>query len=432
MIVDHHADQRFVNRLGRLRRQWLWILEGAFVCAAAALVVSLFLPKVYRATTYILISESKIGEPSRDSNLQQMAMLPTFVPFLDNDALISESLKRFNLDRPPNKLTVDRFRRAYLDVVVPKSTRLLELRIEFPDARLAADLANDIAQGAVKFNDRLNATDTTASQEFLKKHLDQAADRLAQVSGQRLKIQEQARLEDREKELAVLLRERDTLYSRLEQLRMDLVQNETRSKSLEQALAVEPEIILLKKNVTSDRYLELATEKLNLAGTPLAVTEESINGIRESLRRDFLNVTVASASQKTGVEAATARLAEVNKEISELVLLLVALRSQIATVDHEYALSSEAIKNASREYEAASVTVSSKSQDMKQIAPAMAPERPIRPNLLINTLAGFLVGVLVFGGGALAMQSYRDVQRQGALEGRNDEEEVNVLTTHRN
>src|SRR5215813_12822699 len=126
-----------------------------------------------------MVSESKIGADSKDTAALQLAMLPTFIPFVDNDGLIDETIKKFHLDGSPHNLSVDRFRRRnYLDVQIPKSTRLLEISVEFPDARLAADLANSLTNGAIEFNDRMNATDTSATQTFLKKHLDEAIEAL--------------------------------------------------------------------------------------------------------------------------------------------------------------------------------------------------------------------------------------------------------------
>jgi uncharacterized protein involved in exopolysaccharide biosynthesis len=92
------------------------------------------------------------------------------------------------------------------------------------------------------------------------------------------------------------------------------------------------------------------------------------------------------------------------------------LRSEIETVDQEYVLATEALKTASREYDAASVNVSSKSQDIKQIAPAQVSERPVRPRILINAMMGFLLGLLVFSGGVVGLQSYRDEYRQGPFD----------------
>ncbi len=101
MISNRSGRRKLLERGGALHRHWPWIVAGGVVCAAGALIVSLFLPKMYRATTYVLISDSKIGASNRDTNLQQMAMLPTFVPFVDNDALIDESLKKLKLDQAP-------------------------------------------------------------------------------------------------------------------------------------------------------------------------------------------------------------------------------------------------------------------------------------------------------------------------------------------
>jgi succinoglycan biosynthesis transport protein ExoP len=411
MTGPRATNRKLLERGGALHRHWPWIVAGGSACAAGALIVSLFLPSVYRATTYLLISESRIGEPARDTNLQQMAMLPTFIPFVDNDALIEESLKKLKLDQPPYNLTLDLFRRRnYLDVRAPKSTRLLELNIEFPDARLAADLANEVAQGAVQYNQRLNISDTVSTQEFLRKQLDRALEAQTEAASQRLRALEEARIEDREKELSILLAEKDHLSTQLQQLRLDLVQNQGRTKSLEKALADEPELISLKRSVTSDRFVELAAEKAFPDGTPLVVTEESVNKVREEMRQTFVSASVNGAAQAAGIAAATARLNQVNKEISELISRITALRGRIEAAGQAYLLAVETTKTASRDYQAASVTVSSKSQDMKQIAPALVPQRPVRPRILINTLLGFVLGILLFAGAVIAMRSFREVR----------------------
>jgi polysaccharide biosynthesis transport protein len=416
MIINRHGSRRVLQRGSALRRHWAWILAGGCACAIGALVVSTFLPEMYRATTYLLVSDSKIGNSTRDTNLQQMAMLATFVPFVDNDALIEASLKKLQLDRPPYSLTVDAFRRKdYLDVRAPKSTRLLELNVEFPDAKLAADLTNEIAQGAVRFNDKLNATDTTATQDFLKKQLDQARAAQTEAAERRLQILDTARIEDREKDLSILLAEKDRLAMQLQQLRLELVQNESRSQSLEKVLNAEPEVVSLKRSITSDRFAEVAAGGVFPAGTPLVVTEETVNETREGIRQTFVNAKVNGSAQSAGIDAAAKRLDQVNREIPELVGRVTALRSSIEVSSQDYLLAVEATKNASREYQAASVTVSSKSQDIKQIAPALVPVRPVRPRILMNTVLGFVLGILLCGACVVALQGYRETQVEESI-----------------
>jgi succinoglycan biosynthesis transport protein ExoP len=426
MMIDDELNPQFTRRLKKLRPYWRKIFAGACGCALVALIVSFIVPKTYRATTYIMVSESKIGPGSKDSTALQLAVLPTFIPFVDNDSLINETIRKFRLDSPPHNLSVDRFRRRnYLDVRVPKSTRLLEINVEFPDARLAADLANALTEGAVEFNDRMNATDTSATQIFLKKHLDQAIEDLTNAAARRVKVREDARIEDRERDLQILLTEKNELTARLGDLRMDLAQDESRSTSLKQALASEPPTILLKKSITADRFLEAAVEKLNLEKAPLAMTEESPNRTREEMQRDFVGATVSIAAESAAMQTATARLKRVNEDVSQLITRLVTLRSDIDRAEQDYALASEAVKNASHEYQTASITVSSKSQDMKQIAPALVPERPVRPSILLNTLVGFVMGVLVFACVALVIENRHELHRETVFM------DVGSVTAHR-
>jgi len=423
MLNDDDRDRRLMRRARALRRHWRRILQGAGACATTAMMVSLFLPKIYQATTYLLVSESKIGAGPRDAAWQLPALLPTFIPFVDNNALIDQSIHKFGLDRPPYNLTVDRFRRRnYLDVRIPKSTRLLEISIEFPDAQLAASLANDLAQGAVEYNDRMNAADTVATREFLRKQLDEARDHLAQATALHLKIQREAAIEDREKELSILLGERERLTTRLGQLRLDFAQDESKSKSLQQALGGQPQTFLLKKSVTADPMLEREAEKLKLDDGPLSMTEESLNVTRQDIQQSLVTADANSAAEHAGIQAATERLQEVNRQVSQLLSTITTLRSQLDQADRNCSLLYEAVKNTTREYQEASVTVSSKSQDMKQLAPAMVPDRPIRPRIVLNTILAFFLGTLLSASIAVMAENYKEMRafRPFSLE---DEEE---------
>jgi uncharacterized protein involved in exopolysaccharide biosynthesis len=343
-------------------------------------------------------------------------MLPTYVPFVDNDALITQTLQKFKLDRPPYNLTAGRFRRRnYLDVQIPKSTRLLELSVEFPDAQLAAGIVNDIAERAVAFNDRMTAADTLATQDFLKKQLGEANDRLHEAMERRLKVQQEAHLDDREKTLTILLSEKDHLSTRLEQMRVDVAQDESRSQSLQQSLASEPQILKLTKNVTGDPYLQKAVDKLNPQGPPLSMTEESLNVTHEEIQRSLVGAKANISSGHAGIQAATERLGKVNEEINVLLDQLARLRIEIDQTDRDFALANEAVKNAARLYQEASVTVNSRSQDMKQISPALVPERPVRPTILLNTMLGFLLGALAAAGFILVLENYRELRQPKSI-----------------
>jgi uncharacterized protein involved in exopolysaccharide biosynthesis len=196
---------------------------------------------------------------------------------------------------------------------------------------------------------------------------------------------------------------------------------------LEKVLAEEPKTVSIRRSITDDRFTERAAEKLLPNETTLAVTEESLNLTREQMRQEYITANVASTSGTAGVKAAEERLEQVNKEIAQLLSQITVLRSGIEAVDQDYTLASDAIKSASKEYQAASITVTSKSQDMKQIAPALVPERPVRPKILMNTVMGFLLGVLLSCGAVVGIQGYRDMFVNTSFV----EDEIEVVTLHR-
>ncbi|MFB3920982.1 MAG: GumC family protein [Terriglobia bacterium] len=409
-MMEYDDDRKLARRIGRLRRHARWILIGTALGGLAALVISLILPKTYRATTYLLVSDSKIAPVTQVQGWSYA--MPTFVPFVENDELIAKAIRQFHLDQAPYSLTPESFRRRnYLDVSIPKATRLLEVTVEFPDPRLAASLANFLAQTAVEYNNQMNVSDTEATQSFLKQRLDQSSAHMEEAATARLRVREKARIEDREKELTIRLGQKEQISNQLEQLRLTLAQNLDRAKSLRAALRDEPRTYQLKKSITADRSLERASEKLGLDSQGLlSTTEETLNTTNDELRRQLAETSASVAGAQAGIKAATTRLAEIDAEINQLLAITTRLRNEIDQADHDNALAREAYEAASRDYRNASVTVSAKSQDMKQVSPALIPERPARPKTVLNTLLGLLASFALLTTTALAFESLREMQ----------------------
>lgn len=303
-MMEYDDDRKLARRIRRLRRHARWILAGTALGGLAALLISLLLPKTYRATTYLLVSTPKVEKEVQNSPGAVLVfsnpdwnygLLKTFVPLIDNDELVRRAIAEFHLDQPPYRLSAQRFRRrGYLEVEIPKATRLLEISVEFPDPALAARLANYLADAAVKVNNEMDAADTLKAQKFYKQRLDTAESDLAEAESRRLRVVERGRIEGKEKHVSILLGRK-----------------------------------------------------------------EQISGAMETLR---------------------------------------------------LTLAREAFQAASRDYRNASVTVSAKSQDLKQVAPALVPERPTRPRPLLNTLLGLLLSFTLLTGMALTLESLREMQ----------------------
>lgn len=411
-MMNYDSDDRLFHRVLRLARHWRWILGGAVLCATTALAVSFFLPKAYRATTFIMISESKIGPSSREAAWQQFTTINTYIPLVDNDALIEKQIRKLHLDGEPYNLTVEGFRRKdYLDVSIPKASRLLEVNVEFPDAVLAAALANGLAAGSEELVQQMNARDTEATQEFLKRRLDLALAHRQEAESHRLQAQQTGHLEDLEKQLSILLSEKEQLASQNLQLSLGLAQNQSKASTLREALLQEPQTFRLTKSVISDRFMDrLTTKQQEGAASPLSITEESLNSTGEEIRRDLIHATASAAAESAGIQTAMKRLKDADAEIAHLSQRIAQVRNEIENTDHEFKMAQESVESATRDYRNASVTVSSKSEELKQVAPALVPERPVRPRLLLNTLLGGLLGWVILSVAAALLESLRDLR----------------------
>lgn len=409
--MEQDVDQTTSRRLQALRHHRNWILLGTTLCMIAAFVISWISPKIYRATTYILISESKIDVTPNPA--WEYSFLPTYVQFVESDAISLQAIQRFHLDQAPYRLTPHRFLKRFVDVQIPRNTRLLQIDVEFPDAHLAADLANYIAQSAVGMNAQISAAETLSTQNFLKKQLDQASARLAEAESKSLEIEKRARIEDREKELKILLSQKEQVSNQVEQLHLALMQYAGRAKSIHQSLKTEPATLQLKNSILSDRFLEYAVRKLAPDNKSLlSTTEEAVNPVRQDLAHELADSRANAAADRAGLDLAKTTLAQIDARTSRLLAQLTQLRSELSNAEQNLKLAREGYESATRDYRNASVTVTAKSQDLKQIDPALIPERPVRPRIIFNTVAAGFLGLVVLSGIALGAERIREAQSE--------------------
>jgi uncharacterized protein involved in exopolysaccharide biosynthesis len=410
MESGHDMEDRRSARLGALIRHRIWILTGTGLCMLAAFVISHILPKIYRATTYVLLSESKMGQGS-PYPAWEYSSLGTYLTLVSSDASSLKAIEHFHLNEPPYRLNVRRFRSSIFDAQVLKATRLIQIDVDFPDPRMAADLANYLAQSAVELNQRMNTTDTETTQRFLEERLDQATARLSAAEAKSLEVRKRARLEEKEEELDVLFQEKENVAKKCESLRLELTQHEGTAKSLEQALRSEPPTVQLKKSATSDRFLERSVEKLGAnKGADISSTEEVLNSTYQDLRLRLLESTAETAGQRQALQEATARLAELDKQIDTLVAQVTEFHAQTNRADDDLKLARDGYESVGRDYRNASLVVTGKSQDIKQVAPALVPELPVRPRTLLNTLLAGLIGLVLLAGLALVTERFREWQ----------------------
>ena len=153
-----------------LRKRFRLIVLCTLAAAAGAGLLSFWQPRLYRATTHLLLAESKLADiDSKTTSFVYYEVLRSYETLINNDYLVSKTIQKLDLQKAPYELSVDSFRRrGILRVELSKNTRLLEVNVEFPNPQLAAEICNYFVNQAVAFNEELNSRDAEKARLFFQ------------------------------------------------------------------------------------------------------------------------------------------------------------------------------------------------------------------------------------------------------------------------
>ena len=371
--------------LNILLRHYRLIVVLTLACAIVSAVFSLFQKKVYRASTYLLLSGSKIetGQMMMP-NFVYGELLRSYEIFLLNDELIQSTIEHFGLQFPPNSLTVDKFRtQKVIEVEWSKNTRLLEVRSEFPDPRLAAEIVNFFVSSAVRFNEELHARDLAKVRASLKEQLKLSAGQLDSVR-QRLRQFHQ--------------------NSNLAQASWDL-QTASELSTQNQEEVVQLEVENAQAHMEKDQLIRELKEvqaraaPQDIGANSPAATGKIVSGDAEGrlqeLQRQVEKITAKIQQTDAAIEALKKSQEGSRRE-------LIALQKEKATMDDssrqlldEYQAARDNYESLDWKYQDAATAVDSRSTDMQIVARALPPTRPYKPWIALNSTLGGALGLLV-------------------------------------
>ncbi|MGH9470738.1 MAG: hypothetical protein ACRD1N_10415, partial [Terriglobia bacterium] len=174
-------------------------------------------------------------------------------------------------------------------------------------------------------------------------------------------------------------------------------------------LGKEPRILNLQKSVVSDPFLQHAVRQAGEAeDAKLSVIEQTVSKSHEDFETQYAAAVADVQAEQAGLKEGHARLAAIDRDLDRLLGGLALSRNEIEIADRKFTLAQQAFETASREYLNASISVSSKSQDLRQLAPATVPEHPVRPLVLLNTLLAALLALVVLTTAAAIVEGVRE------------------------
>jgi uncharacterized protein involved in exopolysaccharide biosynthesis len=348
------------QRWSPLRKRFRLIVLCTLTAALGAGVLSFWQARLYRATTHLLLAESKLADvESKATNFVYYELLRSYETLINNDYLVSKTIQKFELQKAPYELSVDSFRRrGILRVELSKNTRLLEVTVEFPNAQLAAEICNYFVNQAVAFNEELNSRDAEKARLFVKEQLDRASQSVEVARSRLLEFNQSSTVEGLRESVRNLLAEKSGNETELAALQLELTRNVAKRESLATSYGKSND----PESAVQYRIVEMQSE---IAG---------IKASAEALRK-VLEIN----------KQALARL-EKEKALKE--------STQEQLLD-EYDLARENYATLSKKYQDASINVGARSTDLKMITPAVVPERPFKPRVMLNIFLAAGFGLLL-------------------------------------
>jgi uncharacterized protein involved in exopolysaccharide biosynthesis len=333
-----------------LRSHWRIIGFALTAAIGLAFVISLLLPKRYTASTSILIDPPGFNDVRTATAVSPVYLesLRSFERFAASDKLFADAVQKFHLQDDAGRPSIESLKARVLRVSKPRDTKVLEISVTLPDAKMAHDVVSFITEKTIALN---RSENVAADAELVDQSRGQLASAQARLLEARKAAVEDARMDSPEALSS-------TIYASLDveaRVRKDLVDAESDVAEMEEAAR------------SSDAG---GAEQAGYSHRQLPGAKARARMLRARL--DEISRTLGQ--QKAALSKRTAQRAEIDADL----------------------------KNAQANFDAASTRVrelessaGNRGERLRIIDPGIIPQRPSSPNVVLNVVvAGLLAAVL--------------------------------------
>lgn len=382
------ADE--VELIDYLNTLWKWkwlILVGTLAVAAIALAVRLGGGRTYEATATLLIAESKVPRPEGGEGAGKPGISPeTFEAMIKSQTLALQAIQQFGLDKEPFAMTPIRFLTSIVSIQPKRGTNLLILTAILPDPKLAADVANFVAQKAVELNARLNQTDTVSTKEFVQHQRDQARQMMETTQAALVEFKRNANLESLRTQQRILLATKERLAELYSDFTIKLKGLQSEVVALKRAFTKQEQLLTVTKSIFSDPAMLAAAQDRGpmdvKALSSVQLKSQEINGVYQALQANLID-------QEASLASLEGRRQDVEQKISDNEANLILIERKIADADarleeltRNHSLAKASYELFAKKFDEASLSVASRVTELKIVDPAIVPTRPISRKII--------------------------------------------------
>jgi uncharacterized protein involved in exopolysaccharide biosynthesis len=376
---DLRADLRMIGEI--LRRQWPIVVLLIAAGAALGWYFGSSRPRLYEAVAVLSLS-AKLDQQTAPST-------GNVLPFIENQNLANETVRKFGLDRPPYNISGWSFFHNYLQVEDVRTTSLLRIVVRLPAPQLAADVTNDVAARAVELARTLTAQEATVARDSLKREADEARAALDRSERAYIEYARKAQVEVLKKDVEAMLGERQSLVA----IPVDVARQRARLEAIEREIAARQRVTTLNRTIGQDpTLLEAARGKSASDGNLLGLTvrTEEPNRVYDSLDED----AAAARARLAELEGSRRALKDLHLTGAQVAKLneLYEREVTLGRLDLEHDIARNTYEEAVGRFEGARLQVAIKGGQLQIVDSAIPPDTPLPRHVMLLTLAGALVG----------------------------------------
>lgn len=380
--------------------------------AVSGIISFLVLKPVYEGKVVLMASGINNKQQSVSQTEGVEAFLDTFSQYqysqmsietykqqINNPQVLQQTIDELNLD----KLGITRIGlKNMVTLETIKDTNLITVTVKYSDRKLAADIANTIANKFTNFVSEKAKEQTTKSSNYIKQQMDVEKENLDKV------LLEYKTYLSQPRGLNELQKELDSKLELITQYKTDLMNAGVEEQKIRASLAAAekqlqntPQKITVKRSLLDEPYISQALEdKTGKSSQDLfgiRVEAEEVNDSYIQLKSLVSNLSIELAevmAQKNNLE----------KEISILQQELESLQGDLAVRQHEDMIMQEKVKFAQdtynaflEKYEETRIASSSAIGEAAIIlvSPAVEPLQPVAPNKKMNIAVAGVLGLML-------------------------------------
>src|SRR5216683_1862441 len=403
-------EERFAASLWRIIRSRRWTV-AAFTLVVVTIVVaaSLLMKPQYEAVGRVVFHRENdtgvLGFKGVDTSLledpEDRAAIDTQIGILQTDALAMQVIHDLRLDKNPKFAgrveqsgNEDRLVPSFhknLTISKVKGTRLIEIQFRSTDAKLAADVVNELAKAYVDQFYRSQFQASTQISEFLANQLKELQSKVEESQQKLINYQKENGifgLDDKNRELTAAEADRvqKEVNYRLARLGQPELIARLGSESLITKLRAQ-QADLENQMAQASVQLGPAHPKISELSKQIAQTRQSVDAevrrIGEQITYEYKSSVERERMLRNALEA--------QKQAADK-LSANAIQGNI--LKHEFETNRKLYEDLLQKQKEVSISASLKPSNIWIVDPARPPRRPAEPNILRNFALSLLFGIL--------------------------------------